>query len=230
MSLIIAVPVRETSVKDLPSAYLNLTYLNGLKESGLDFLLLAPGCSPAFYRQAASLCSGLLLTGGGDVHPRFYGQSPLPQTAPAARDTDDLDLFCLRLFSRENKPILGICRGLQIINAGFGGTLRQHLPLWSETIGHKRTDLRTEGVHPVFWKETVDGLCTAGACSFVNSLHHQGILQTAPGFRILAESPDGLPEAILREKILGVQWHPEELDGPERARIFGYFRRMAESV
>ncbi len=225
----IAVPVRYTQVKELPSHYLNLSYLNSLKAFGFDYLLLSPGCSLSFYEQAASVCGGLLLAGGRDIHPHVYGQELLTDTVPAFPDTDELDFLCLRLFSRLKKPVLGICRGLQVINTGFGGTLHQHLPLWSPMIDHKQTDRRSQGVHSVCWKHTIPGLCTAGDQVFVNSLHHQGIDRTAPGFQVLAESPDGLAEAIYRENILGVQWHPEEMIGPEQERIFSYFRSMMSS-
>lgn len=225
----IAVPVRYTQVKELPSYYLNLSYLNSLSAFGFDVLLLTPGCSPSFYERAASVCDGLLLAGGQDIHPRIYGQELLPDTVPALPDTDELDFLCLRLFSRENKPVLGICRGLQVINTGFGGTLHQHLPRWSQTISHKQTDRRSQGVHPVCWKHTISGLCSAGEQIWVNSLHHQGIDRIAPGFQVLAESPDGLAEAICRENILGVQWHPEEMNGPEQERIFAYFRSIMPS-
>lgn len=226
MSLTVAVPVRYGDVKNLPSVYLNKSYLSSLEHFSVVPVFISPGCPISYYEQVVSFCDGLLLCGGKDIDPIRYHHSIHPSTVLAAKEIDDLDFLCVALFAREKKPVLGICRGIQVINVYFGGTLHQHLPDWSSRINHKQTDRRRDGVHPVIWRKNIAGLCATDTITYVNSLHHQGIDQLAPGFESLAVSPDGLVEAILRDNILGVQWHPEELNQREEERIFGFFTHM----
>lgn len=225
MMPVAAIPLRYGDVKGLPSFYSNRTYSDSLKRFGIQTLPVLPGSSESFCRRIISAADGLLLTGGRDISPDYYGQPLHPETVPADRETDLLDFMLLDLFVRSRKPVLGICRGLQVINVFFGGTLCQHLPDRT-SLNHKQTKLRDQGVHPVLWHMDVRDLCSAGSLSQVNSLHHQGIDTPAPGFEVLASSPDGLAECIRKDCILGVQWHPEELGGQEEERIFQYFYRL----
>lgn len=145
--------------------------------------------------------SGLLLTGGGDVGPARYGGARLPtDTVDVDRDREEFAL--LDAFLRQGRPIFGICRGVQLLNVYFGGTLRQQVP------GH--ADGARHTVHAVPGSR-IEALC--GAAFETNSWHHQAADALAPGLRCTASSPDGLAEALEHEAfpVFGVQWHPERM-------------------
>ncbi len=145
--------------------------------------------------------SGLLLTGGGDVEPARYGGARLPtDTVDVDRDREEFAL--LDAFLRQGRPVFGICRGVQLLNVYFGGTLRQQVP------GH--ADGARHTVHAVPGSR-IEALC--GAAFETNSWHHQAADALAPGLRCTASSPDGLAEALEHEAfpVFGVQWHPERM-------------------
>ena len=148
----------------------------------------------------------LLLPGGGDVHPRFYGQQINGSTdIDEARDGRELAL--VDEFLRAGKPVVGICRGLQLLNVYFGGTLHQHI--W----GHAQVCGR-DHLHVV---HAAPGLLRAlyGARFTVNSAHHQAVETLGEGLQVLACAPDGTVEAIAHKAlpVFAVQWHPERLCG-----------------
>ena len=148
----------------------------------------------------------LLLTGGGDVHPRFYGQSPAGAAAiDEARDLRELALT--RAFAARSAPIFGICRGLQVINVAFGGTLRQHIDGHGQVDGADRLhETYTDGVllHSLY-----------GTRFTVNSAHHQSVDRLGTQLRATQWANDGTVEALRHETlpIFAVQWHPERLCG-----------------
>lgn len=145
--------------------------------------------------------SGLLLTGGGDVEPARYGGARLPtDTVDVDRDREEFAL--LDAFLRQGRPVFGICRGVQLLNVYFGGTLCQQVP------GH--ADGARHTVHAVPGSR-IEALC--GAAFETNSWHHQAADALAPGLRCTASSPDGLAEALEHEAfpVFGVQWHPERM-------------------
>ena len=162
---------------------------------------------------------GVLLTGGGDIDPAYYHTTPHPKTHPpdAARDTFELGLARLALDA--NIPMLGVCRGLQVMNVAAGGTLIQDIP---SEVNHP---LSHQIDHPLYaiahevWLardsalgKTMDEALGEGEVLQVNSRHHQAIKQTAPGFSVSATAPDGVIEAIERPTsrfCIAVQWHPE---------------------
>ena len=148
----------------------------------------------------------LLLPGGGDVHPRFYGQQINGSTdIDAARDERELAL--VDEFLREEKPIVGICRGLQLLNVSFGGTLRQHIE------GHSQID----GVDRLHAINTATGLLRElyGTRCTVNSAHHQAVWRLGTGLQVFACAEDGTVEAVGHRTlpVFAVQWHPERLCG-----------------
>lgn len=191
-------------------------YGDALARAGLSGVLYASGDPIAL----ASRCDGLLLSGGGDLEPALYGQTPQSHrlSLDPVRDTEELAL--LRAFCALRKPVLGICRGMQVINVAFGGTLLQ------EVAGH-------DGIpHPV---TTVAGTHTArltGGFFKASSYHHQAVGQLGHGLCAAAYAADGLIEALEHRSlpILGVQWHPERMipglctDVPaDHSALFAYF-------
>ncbi len=152
-------------------------------------------------------CGALLLPGGGDVHPRRYGQ-PLAGSEGIDEALDDREFSAIDAFLRRGLPILGICRGSQVLNVAFGGTLFQDIP------GHSRTADK-DVLHG---SRTVDEMLISlyGESFTVNSSHHQAVDRLGKGLRIVQWADDGTVEAFRHESlpVFGVQWHPERLRTP----------------
>ena len=165
-------------------------------------------------RQIVSQLDGIVLTGGEDIQPDYYGDTPdekLEEVSPA-RDT--FDLMVLKMATDRNIPILGICRGLQLMNVAFGGTLYQDLPTQHPSaINHRQKESGTIPTHPVsIIKGSKLAEITGQEMLQVNTFHHQAIRKLAPGFKVTAWAPDSVVEAIEAypvRQILGVQFHPE---------------------
>lgn len=150
-------------------------------------------------------CDGLLLPGGGDIYPEFYGATiENCNNVDPKRDKDELALC--RYFINQKLPILGICRGLQVLNVAFGGTLQQHIENHCQVNGQDRIH-RTHCTTGQ-WLESLYGRCFS-----VNSAHHQSIQQLGSGLKAIQWSEDGVIEAISHQTlpVYGVQWHPERL-------------------
>lgn len=167
--------------------------------------------------QDALTCDGLLLPGGGDMDPKFYGQARIPACGEPNLLRDAAEPLLLRAFLAADKPVLGICRGIQVMNAVLGGDLYQdikpfeHLPHndhWAKV--HTVTVRRGTLLSHILGQDTV----------LVNSQHHQAVDRVAPGFTLAALSEDGIVEAIEKPDArfcLGVQWHPEWLSDADPA-------------
>jgi putative glutamine amidotransferase len=153
-------------------------------------------------------CDALLLPGGGDLEPWRYGQENLgSRSMDAGRDQQELDL--LDLFVWQRKPILGICRGLQMINVYFGGSLIQDLEGHSAVNGADR-------YHAVLTtEEKMEKLFGSGAV--VNSAHHQAVDRLGRGLVAFQRAPDGIVEGVFHESlpVWAVQWHPERVGRKE---------------
>jgi putative glutamine amidotransferase len=172
------------------------------------------------YDDYATHCDGLLMQGGADMAPESYGEAPRdPKWAgDAARDAYELAL--VDAFARAGKPILGICRGLQVLNVYFGGSLRQDIPdELGNLIAHRDLVHYERAFHDV---QLVAGgtLATLYADAphlSVNTIHHQCVKKLGAGLDIEATAPDGIIEAFRHQRlpILAVQWHPEFHDPAE---------------
>lgn len=167
--------------------------------------------------QDALTCDGLLLPGGGDMDPKFYGQARIPACGEPNLLRDAAEPLLLRAFLAADKPVLGICRSIQVMNAVLGGDLYQdikpfeHLPHndhWAKV--HTVTVRRGTLLSRILGQDTV----------LVNSQHHQAVDRVAPGLTLAALSEDGIVEAIEKPDArfcLGVQWHPEWLSDADPA-------------
>ena len=185
-------------------------------------VLLVELDDPGAIEAQSSDLDGLLLTGGADVAPSSYGEQPMrPEWAgDAIRDAYEIDL--IRRAQSRGAPVLGICRGIQVITAAFGGSLWQDINTQVEgTLVHRDWHRYDQLGHDVSMTEGswVSGVYGGATSIGVNSIHHQSIKDTPRGFDVTAHAPDGVLEAIERvsdeEFVVGVQWHPEWLE-PER--------------
>lgn len=170
----------------------------------------ASGAVPVFWTPGTRLPAfdGLLLPGGGDLAPSYYGQENVA-CADIDPARDESEWYVLSQAVMEGKPVLGICRGEQLINVFFGGTLCQDLP------GHSRTDDRIDRLHQV--RTAPSFLRTLyGAEVIVNSAHHQAVDVPGAQLRPIQWAPDGTVEALVHSTlpVWGVQWHPERMRGP----------------
>jgi putative glutamine amidotransferase len=194
-------------------------YLTALRRAGASPRVLTAAADPA--PGALDGCAGLLLTGGADVDPEFYGETERHPTVSPEPGRDEYEIVLTRAALARDLPILAICRGVQLLNVAAGGTLVQDIPTQLDTtLMHKRVPRRrkSERVHPV---TVAPGTCLARLLAprldarrqvEVNSRHHQAVRTVAPGFVVAASAPDGIVEAIERPAAtfcLGVQWHPE---------------------
>jgi putative glutamine amidotransferase len=204
------------SVWDQPAALLPVNYVEAVQRAGGLALLLAP--DPRLVErpdELVAMLDGLLLAGGADIDPAAYGQRPHPETLQTVPERDAFEIALTRRAIERDVPVLGICRGMQLINVALGGTLTQHLP---EHVGHeqhRKVIGSFDGSdHDV---EVLDGTLAmrviGEARHATKSHHHQGVDRVGEGLRVSATAAaDGLVEAVElpdRSFVLGVQWHPE---------------------
>lgn len=195
-----------------------VSYLRALEAAGAIPQLIHLSQDEEVLHVLYSRCDGMLFAGGDDLHPARYNEPPHPKLGETSPLQDEVEL---RLFERvraDGKPVLGICRGLQLLNVALGGTLYQDLAAQRPgSVDHKLSDTHRDWRYLAHSVSLDASSWLAGRldCSeiLVNSLHHQGIKDLAPGLRVTAVAPDGLPEAIESDdgQIVAVQCHPEEL-------------------
>ncbi len=168
-------------------------------------------------RRLLELADGVLFSGGSDVDPMRFGQKSAGRTGAVVPERDEQELFLARTVLEEtDRPVLGICRGIQILNVALGGTLLQHVPdggFTSHSLGMYPRQIPSHRVR--IEGDSLLGKLTGTECLPVNSLHHMAVDVPAPTLRVTARSEDGVIEAVeLKENpggrfFLGVQWHPE---------------------
>jgi microsomal dipeptidase-like Zn-dependent dipeptidase/gamma-glutamyl-gamma-aminobutyrate hydrolase PuuD len=182
---------------------------------------------------------GLILSGGGDIDPFYFSEDPVPELDEVNAHRDAFDFLLLRLAFLRQVPILGICRGHQVINVAFGGTIYQdiHSQFSPAALQHSQSEPRECATHTVTVADVASKLRTIadGKTEWaVNSLHHQAVKTVAPGFIATATAPDGVNEGIeLAEyPLLSVQWHPEQMavkGNEEMLHIFRFHVRQAST-
>ena len=199
------------------TVYMNHEYSDCIIAAGGLPLVLPLGLDKAILTRYTKLCDGLLLTGGHDIAPAIYGEETRPDCGPTVPERDEMEMALLDLFLAEAKPVLGICRGIQLINAHLGGTLWQHLPAQCPSeVEHNQSPPYSEPAHYVNLSAPLSTMLGCEKLQ-VNSLHHQAVKSPAPSLKPVAWSPDGLIEAIhdpARRFFWAVQWHPEKLREP----------------
>ena len=227
---LVTAPVRTDAGRERVA--LNTAYVRALLRVGVIPLAAPPILDPAQAADALRSVDGLVLSGGEDVHPGRYAAAPHPALGEVDESRDAIELALIREARAQGKPILAICRGIQILNVALGGTLYQDLP--SERPGP--VDHRdAHGRHGLKVAPNTLLAETVGAATLsVNSRHHQGIRDLAPALVATAWADDGLIEAVEfaapspdEPWMLAVQWHPEDLT--EAALFAGFARALARA-
>jgi putative glutamine amidotransferase len=207
-----------------------LPYLRAIEAAGGEPVVLEPapnGLASQRVDTQIEKVDGMLFPGGWDVDPPNYGEPREEETPDVDPALDSTEIALVRAAVDAGKPVLGICRGQQLINVALGGSLRQHID-GHDMHGHPRDLL----AHPIeIDSDSELAAATADRTVSVNSLHHQSVKDVAPGLRVTAHSPDGVVEGVESEDgmVVAVQCHPEELiDGPGWA--LSLLRRFVERV
>ena len=206
---------------------LSTYYTDAVIDAGMTPIIYPAAQDPAETERLVNLVDGVVLSGGGDVDPSSYGAENTHSTA----NSPEVDTFELRVIEetmRQGKPLLAICRGLQIMNVAFGGTLNQevteeggvHEPV---TRDHVEMEARRHTV--TFTEDSLMSGIYGATEAKVNTLHHQGVQRLADNLIAEGTTDDGLIEAARYDGdwwAVGVQWHPERMDGEHR-RLFDAF-------
>lgn len=194
-----------------------------------------PVVLPAGLEDIDEICGrldGLLLTGGEDVNPLVYGEEPHQEVGKLSPERDEMELALAKCMTEKDKPVLGICRGHQVLNVSFGGTLHQHIysELSAELVQHKQQADREFATHSI---DIIDDSKLAGFAGTseiqVNSLHHQAVNEVEAPLVVTAVAKDGVIEALESTEhrfVMSVQWHPEALmnrDDPTSLNLFKHF-------
>ena len=212
--------------------YVKYTYLKALKAAGAIPFTISLYSEGEDLKQILSMADGFLFTGGPDIHPFHYNQEGHKNCGEICDERDRLELSLLPLAMKTGKPVLGICRGIQLLNVALGGTLWQDIdsqvsspfPLAHSQTFDYRLPSHTVTVNPDSLLSSVLDCCEIK----VNSMHHQAIRDLAPGLKAAGYSEDGIIEAVEHPGcpfFLGVQWHPEYMweTQPAMARMFHAF-------
>jgi putative glutamine amidotransferase len=221
-----------------PRVWVNHAYLRAVQQAGGVPLLLPPQLEPDGLDALWPRLDGILLTGGGDVDPARFGEAPHPTVADVSGARDRLEIEVTERAVRGRRPLLAICRGVQVLNVALGGSLHQDIASETgSTIPHRQREPRDRPTHAV--KVMGEGTrlgATLGTLELdVNSFHHQAIKRLGRGLRDVGWAPDGIVEAVempdASALVLGVQWHAEELVGhdPAARQLFRSLVAAAES-
>ncbi len=213
-------------------------YVDGVAQAGGAPVVLPPAMDARAAGSVVDGLDGLLLSGGSDLDPSYYGEDPIPELDVTIPERDELEMVLLESALERGIPVFGICRGLQVLNVALGGTLYQDLPsqVDRDLLKHRQTTPKWQATHEIEVLENtrIAGITGSGILK-VNSYHHQAIKDLAKDFIVSASSSDGIVEAIeyrdLSEHwILGVQWHAEAMRqaGSEHRNLFEAHAAAAE--
>jgi putative glutamine amidotransferase len=208
----------------------DLDYVEGVAGAGGAPVVLPPAGDERVAESVIQSLDGLLLSGGSDLDPGYYGEEPVPELGVTLPERDAFEMALVRVALRRGMPVFGICRGMQVLNVAFGGTLYQDLPSqWErDLLKHRQATPKWQPTHEVRIEVGSYIASVMGRKMVkVNSYHHQGIRVLAEGLVVTGRSTDGVIEAVeasdLSERwLLGVQWHAEAMRGagPQQESLF----------
>ncbi|MEQ8200463.1 MAG: gamma-glutamyl-gamma-aminobutyrate hydrolase family protein [Syntrophomonadaceae bacterium] len=196
-------------------------YVKAVQRAGGLAILLPPARAESELEQYLDLCQALLFTGGGDFDPVLWGESLSPRCGQIDPQRDQFELELAGRALRSKRPVLGICRGCQLLNVAAGGSLWQDI---QSPQGHNQKAPRDYPIHAIFIEpgSRLADIIKAEQIR-VNSFHHQAVKRLGEGFAITALAEDGTVEAIERpgaDFCVGVQWHPECMRDRYSTRLF----------
>lgn len=214
-----------------------LTYSNSVIRTGGTPMLIPITTDSIVLNDILNRIDGIIMIGGEDIHPSYYGEEPIPQLGSVDSIRDIYDIALIKMAHSKNIPMLGICRGEQLINVAFGGNLYQDIPTQhpDTTVNHRQKEPSSVPTHLVRFEAGSSIANIVGLSEMMtNTHHHQAVKEAAPGFKISAWSTDSIPEAIESTQeypIWGLQFHPEALtvegDGVS-ARFFQFLIKKAD--
>lgn len=218
-----------------PRVGIHANYLAVLERVGLTPVLLTPAHSAASVQAILRRCAGLVLSGGEDVDPARYGEEAVPELGDVNPARDEMEFAALAIALERDLPVLAICRGCQVLNVFYGGTLYQDLPSQRpESALHEQEEPWHVRPHRAMVEpgSRLDEVIPDGEF-FINTFHHQSVKDLGPGLDIAAVAEDGVIEAVeARDRgwVIGVQWHPERHeatapDGDPDRLLFASFRQ-----
>lgn len=211
-------------------------YMEGIEAAGGIPVMLPLTEDETILERLAESFDGFLFTGGQDVSPELYGEEVLPECGECSPERDAMERILLEKILMSGKPLLGICRGIQLLNAALGGTLYQDLPAQHPgEINHHMMPPYDRAVHKVTLKPSAPLYEILGAGEIaVNSYHHQAVKELAKALEVSAVSEDGLVEGVYmpdKKFVMAVQWHPEfsYLKDENARKIFETFVKACAS-
>lgn len=219
-----------TSASGNPITAVQHTYIRAVTQAGGLPLLIPSIFSEEELFDLYPRLHGIMFTGGGDISLKYFNGAPHVRIAGVDENRDAAEISLLKKAANDGKPMLGICRGMQVMNVALGGTLYTHIAEQVKgALDHDYPgDLFSAIVHPVHVDETARAAKLFGETLLqVNSLHHQALKDIAPPLKAAGHAPDGIVEIVElpdHPYALGVQWHPEWLtDQPVMRRLFKSF-------
>ncbi|MCG0276445.1 MAG: gamma-glutamyl-gamma-aminobutyrate hydrolase family protein [Thermosediminibacteraceae bacterium] len=218
--------------------FLNHGYYEAVEKAGGIPVIVPPLGDEEALLKLLDRVDGLLLSGGPDVDPRYFNEDPMPGLGEISPLRDKAELFLCREAVKRKKPVLGICRGAQVINIALGGSVYQDIGSAIERpLKHRQEAPRWYGSHDVrVIKDSVLYRIFEANSFPVNSFHHQAIKDVGSSLKSVAFAPDGVVEAVegISEEVflVGVQWHPEEMweRYPEQLKLFKAFVDAAARI
>lgn len=213
-----------------------MTYTESVIQAGGTPMLIPITTDSLVLRDIINRLDGIILIGGGDIHPSYYNESPIEQSGTADPIRDVYDIALIRMAANRNIPMLGICRGEQLINVAFGGTLYQDIPSQhpDTTVQHDQQEPGNIPTHTVnLLPGSTIAQITGKTQLLTNTHHHQAVKRVAPGFRVTAWATDSIPEAIestCEYPIWGVQFHPEILTVAGNSTFAKFFHFLVQKA
>ena len=217
---------------DVTRQYINAAYISAVEDAGAVPFIIPVSNDLEKTKKLIDLCDGLLFPGGEDINPGYYGENPHKNLGEIRPEVDKFLFHSLLYALEQRKPALGICKGMQMMVVATGGSLYQDIysQREEETFLHCQSGRRTYGVHQVqIDKDSrLFQILETGQIA-TNSMHHQSVRTLGKGLRLSAHTEDGIVEAVesLDGRLIGVQWHPEEMV-PESGAMKRLFKNLVQ--